>query len=1200
MIPDSLKTLSLVFIAALSSGCKQDSVDIDDNDINISIGVLIDRDENNNDVPGDTETNGVTVGVTAFAPVIEGSVNYSLIDSGNGLFVIDGGTGVVTVGDYSLLDAENNPEIVIQVLAINQYESISTESFTINVIPSLVTDPDEETGPVSLDPIMIIQASDDGYSWTAIDSDWENDNIDFNFIRLGGAGNVNREYVASFMFRGIMIPEGKVITSANIIFSPYVDQGDEGNLSLIISGIDPSSQDYFSIGNMGQDRVATSTNVNWNKSLTDLETPDLSVILQEIISDQDWTTNNAVGFLIKNNGVTQDGLRHNVAAFNESDNLNYPQLVIVYDNSSTGESDDTPAQLSLGLPSGTLLSGTLETDLSVTSNENAFCRYDNLAGTDFASMPNQLNSEDNRFHVDTLSNLSADSSYIFYVKCQDESGNVNSSDYIISFSIDAAQLDEDTDGVSDADDQCPGTPAGDAANINGCSPTQLDEDTDGVSDADDQCPGTPAGDAANINGCSPSQVEVSTPIITTILDQSIDKNSVFTLSPVLDNTSTAGSVHWTKAYGPDDVQIHPVTGAISWNISAAIPSESFHIGVKAANGNSFNIESFIVHVDIDKIVTIGAGETYETMADAFDSERLVGTTFVIRNGIYSGAENRIGRISNGDVQHPPEGNANQYTTVIAEDPGEVTLVDGAYIYINGIYGPVGYLAFKGIFVDGDVIGTNGYGDDICQVPEGCRPHHIKFIRNGVKADETTPFNAFRSSDILFENNYAFGGGRYKFASYQSSNIVWRRNVARRDRSTTHGEPKGTYSVYTTMEALVANNLAIDGDQDRFAVQGQRAGEFTCPTTSGDTRVIFTRNMQLNSEHMFGNADNQAGICDGQYTDMVSWDVRPLGAYVMTRAASLYNHVTFGNIKPKTSAPAFFNAWPSNYARGVTNSVLHDFDAANNEALFYGFHASDSITVIDRELERYGIDTVNLSEISDGVSACCTDVKDDTITDVNPLYSATNIQGGIRYLTRIENDSNLSGLALDGGDLGATVMTFMGKSGTFFGEEGYDVETNIPMWPFPFEDKIREMFADYSYTGPTYTGPSDSRVEGPTESVSGARGFAFTGESLSNYVWGYLGNTVPPFNVTATAASETSVLIQWNPHADNARNTITSFNVYDFSPSTGVLSAPRTVSESSFELLITGLSAGIEYHFVVTAIDSTMGESSYSYSVGVAP
>jgi hypothetical protein len=76
---------------------------------------------------------------------------------------------------------------------------------------------------------------------------------------------------------------------------------------------------------------------------------------------------------------------------------------------------------------------------------------------------------------------------------------------IASGGVSLAPPDADDDGVADADDQCAGTPAGEAVDADGCSDSQKDSDADGVSDADDQCAGTSAGETVDGNGCSDSQ-----------------------------------------------------------------------------------------------------------------------------------------------------------------------------------------------------------------------------------------------------------------------------------------------------------------------------------------------------------------------------------------------------------------------------------------------------------------------------------------------------------------------------------------------------------------------------------------------------------------------------------------------------------------------------------------------------------------------
>ncbi len=85
--------------------------------------------------------------------------------------------------------------------------------------------------------------------------------------------------------------------------------------------------------------------------------------------------------------------------------------------------------------------------------------------------------------------------------------------------LDDDVADGDGDGVSDALDLCPGTPAGEAVDAAGCSASQLDSDLDGVIDGLDQCPGTPSGEAADASGCSASQRDGDGDGISDALDQ---------------------------------------------------------------------------------------------------------------------------------------------------------------------------------------------------------------------------------------------------------------------------------------------------------------------------------------------------------------------------------------------------------------------------------------------------------------------------------------------------------------------------------------------------------------------------------------------------------------------------------------------------------------------------------------------------------
>ncbi|MEK7493772.1 MAG: fibronectin type III domain-containing protein, partial [Patescibacteria group bacterium] len=98
--------------------------------------------------------------------------------------------------------------------------------------------------------------------------------------------------------------------------------------------------------------------------------------------------------------------------------------------------DVTPPVISNGAPTGVLAAGTTSATMSVITSENAYCRYNQNSDTTFALMTNALNSTDFQNHSVPLTGLTNGSSYLYYIRCQDNpAGNVNTSGYAISFSV---------------------------------------------------------------------------------------------------------------------------------------------------------------------------------------------------------------------------------------------------------------------------------------------------------------------------------------------------------------------------------------------------------------------------------------------------------------------------------------------------------------------------------------------------------------------------------------------------------------------------------------------------------------------------------------------------------------------------------------------------------------------------------------------
>jgi hypothetical protein len=97
--------------------------------------------------------------------------------------------------------------------------------------------------------------------------------------------------------------------------------------------------------------------------------------------------------------------------------------------------DTTPPVRSNGQPSGTLPAGTTQTTLSLTTDENANCRYSTSAGVSYASMVNVFTTTGGTTHSTTVSGLSNGGNFSFFVRCQDAANNANTDDFSISFSV---------------------------------------------------------------------------------------------------------------------------------------------------------------------------------------------------------------------------------------------------------------------------------------------------------------------------------------------------------------------------------------------------------------------------------------------------------------------------------------------------------------------------------------------------------------------------------------------------------------------------------------------------------------------------------------------------------------------------------------------------------------------------------------------
>ena len=111
-----------------------------------------------------------------------------------------------------------------------------------------------------------------------------------------------------------------------------------------------------------------------------------------------------------------------------------------YTGSSSG-ADTTPPQRINLFPTGTLPAGTIETQISVSTNEPGYCRYSTEAGQSYSSMRERFSSYQSKtLHTDTVKGLTDNKIFEYYVRCRDLKGNKNTSDAQIRFGVGGASL----------------------------------------------------------------------------------------------------------------------------------------------------------------------------------------------------------------------------------------------------------------------------------------------------------------------------------------------------------------------------------------------------------------------------------------------------------------------------------------------------------------------------------------------------------------------------------------------------------------------------------------------------------------------------------------------------------------------------------------------------------------------------------------
>ncbi len=233
--------------------------------------------------------------------------------------------------------------------------------------------------------------------------------------------------------------DGKIDYPADIGCSSSTDSDEYNDITA------PSAISDLAISSCDSTECIISWTAPGDDSTTGTATSyDLRYSTSDITSDADFNSaslvtgepNPSVAGTLETETVTglQSGTRYYFALKTADEVPNISSISNV-PSELTSSIDSTPASLSNGSPSGTLTAGTTSTTISVSSNESATCKYATTSGVVYSSMINVFSTTGGTTHSSVITDLGDDTTYNYYIRCSDANGNVNTTDFTISFSV---------------------------------------------------------------------------------------------------------------------------------------------------------------------------------------------------------------------------------------------------------------------------------------------------------------------------------------------------------------------------------------------------------------------------------------------------------------------------------------------------------------------------------------------------------------------------------------------------------------------------------------------------------------------------------------------------------------------------------------------------------------------------------------------
>ncbi len=682
---------------------------------------------------------------------------------------------------------------------------------------------------------------------------------------------------------------------------------------------------------------------------------------------------------------------------------------------------------------------------------------------------------------------------------------------------------------------------------------------------------------------------------------------------------------WDVAYGPDDAFPVPAIDGLSCTIyftpSLVRAPRSVYVSAVCSNNGGASYSHCRVHPGMRGVLKVGSGAGWDyadLRAAIAAAGGLGGYAFVIKNQTILAANDAMHLYRSGYTASqpnlPPSGEYTvntagldpvytpvRLTTVMAETPFGVDF-DGQGTRQRGIdlWGGTNLESYErttmGWSTSGNVPAVNCRMIHLLgfvarrHTDSNIHLYHVDHIHLecclGFDANQDgQPIRAANSTDILFENCWAFGRGRYKIGYYQCKRVQSRRQFMRVDQITSAASltPQGRLVEYHIVDGNAQNIVEFDCDQDEFwNTTFQDSGMLTCAHTDFwdyGSNLRHRHFMSVNSKlELVQNDARGAGVSNDRtdyvFKDFTSWRCKPTAAGgIMADGPSVMERFTVFRQDNRTGLYCMFN-----YRKKQTlkKSCIYKFGYIENTNtptgvghLIYSENNTTPVAVEDSQIfdtgaagERHGFET--------GTSI--------TMTNVDKTTDPTT--KGLRYPGRMTpgSDNDVNGVGANG------FWRAEGIAGTFFGETGYLTETTVNWMGRSLHALVMPFFRSYTYTGP--------RRSGGTGTLLGDRGAARANTSLPDYIKSDL-HRIVPFPDPPVCVKNGGVLhVNVPPFAPVIQAGLTRIDVYIDG------SVAQQLAPDEHAALFAGLITGRTYRIYTVAVHSTLGTSDRSDIVEV--